>query len=85
MHEHRCVHCTQYRIVTAAYTHLSLMHVGMNGLSLYSLGSSLEPLFGTLQVCVLEGSAMCYDALDMPPGVNRTFDCSIFSSWSYLP
>ena len=39
-----------WRIVTAAYTHLSLLHIAMNMMSLYSLGSSLEPLFGSLQV-----------------------------------
>jgi membrane associated rhomboid family serine protease len=37
-----------YRVVTAAFTHGGLLHVGMNMLSLVSLGSSLEPLFGSL-------------------------------------
>lgn len=37
-----------YRIVTAAFTHGSILHIGMNMVSLVSLGSSLEPLFGTL-------------------------------------
>lgn len=37
-----------YRIVTAAYTHGSILHLGMNMVSLVSLGSSLEPLFGSL-------------------------------------
>jgi len=37
-----------YRIVSAAFTHLSVLHVGMNMMSLVSLGSSLEPLFGTM-------------------------------------
>jgi hypothetical protein len=37
-----------YRIISAAFTHLSVLHVGMNMLSLVSLGSSLEPLFGSL-------------------------------------
>ena len=39
-----------YRIVTAAFEHGGLMHIAMNMMSLYSLGSSLEPLFGSLQV-----------------------------------
>ena len=37
-----------YRVVTAAFTHGGVLHVGMNMLSLVSLGSSLEPLFGSL-------------------------------------
>jgi membrane associated rhomboid family serine protease len=37
-----------YRVVSAAFTHLSLLHLGMNMLSLVSLGSSLEALFGSL-------------------------------------
>lgn len=37
-----------YRIVSSAFTHLSLLHIGMNMLSFYSLGSSLERLHGSL-------------------------------------
>jgi len=38
-----------YRIVTAAFMHGGLLHIGMNMLSLLSLGSSLEPQMGTLR------------------------------------
>jgi rhomboid domain-containing protein 1 len=38
-----------YRIVTAAFTHVSIMHIGMNMMSMYSLGASLEMQFGSLQ------------------------------------
>ena len=38
-----------YRIVTAAFTHVSIMHIGMNMMSMYSLGTSLEMQFGSLQ------------------------------------
>jgi membrane associated rhomboid family serine protease len=37
-----------YRVVTAAFTHGSILHVGMNMISFVSLGSSLEVLFGSL-------------------------------------
>lgn len=37
-----------YRVVTAAFTHGSMIHVGMNMVSFVSLGSSLEVLFGSL-------------------------------------
>jgi membrane associated rhomboid family serine protease len=37
-----------YRIVTAAFTHGSILHVGMNMLSFLSLGASLEALCGSL-------------------------------------
>ena len=37
-----------YRIVTSAFTHVNLMHIGMNMVSMYSLGSSLEMQYGSL-------------------------------------
>lgn len=37
-----------YRLVTAAFTHVNLMHIGMNMLSMYSLGTSIEIQFGSL-------------------------------------
>jgi membrane associated rhomboid family serine protease len=37
-----------YRLVTAAFTHGSVMHIGMNMVSFVSLASSLEGLFGSL-------------------------------------
>lgn len=38
-----------WRLVTAAFVHGGLMHIGMNMMSLFQLGSGLEPLFGSLQ------------------------------------
>lgn len=37
-----------YRLFSSAFTHLSILHIGMNMLSFYSLGSSLERLHGSL-------------------------------------
>ena len=37
-----------WRIVTAAFTHGGLMHIGMNMLTLYQLGMGVETLFGSL-------------------------------------
>ena len=42
-----------YRIVTAAFTHASVMHVGMNMLSFVALGSSLEALLGSIAFAFL--------------------------------
>lgn len=47
-------HYQVYRIVTAAYTHGSLLHVGMNMLSLLALGGGLEPTFGSLQYALVQ-------------------------------
>jgi membrane associated rhomboid family serine protease len=38
-----------YRIITCAYMHLSMMHIGMNMFSLFSIGTSLEAIFGSLR------------------------------------
>lgn len=38
-----------WRIVTCAFVHGGLMHIGMNMLSLFALGTGLENLFGSLQ------------------------------------
>jgi rhomboid domain-containing protein 1 len=38
-----------YRIITCAYMHLSIMHIGMNMFSLFSIGTSLEAIFGSLR------------------------------------
>lgn len=38
-----------YRIITCAYMHLSMMHIGMNMFSLFSMGTSLEVIFGSLR------------------------------------
>lgn len=37
-----------YRVVTSAFTHVNLMHIGMNMMSMFSLGSSLEMQYGSL-------------------------------------
>ncbi len=42
-----------YRIVTAAFTHASVLHVGMNMLSFVALGSSLEALLGSIAFAFL--------------------------------
>ena len=42
-----------YRLVTCAFTHLSALHIGMNMVSLFGLGSSLEGLFGSLHFLFL--------------------------------
>lgn len=38
-----------YRVVGAAFTHLGILHIIMNMMATYQLGSNLEPMFGTLQ------------------------------------
>lgn len=38
-----------YRVISAAFTHLSILHILMNMMAMYQLGSNLEPMFGTLQ------------------------------------
>ncbi len=38
-----------YRIISAAFTHLGLLHIIMNMFALVQIGGSLEPLFGSLQ------------------------------------
>jgi rhomboid protease GluP len=38
-----------YRIFSSAFVHMSILHIGMNMLSLFQLGSSLEKQFGSLQ------------------------------------
>lgn len=42
-----------YRIITSAFTHASLMHIGMNMMSMYQLGTSLEIQFGSLSFLFL--------------------------------
>ena len=37
-----------YRIITCAFTHGGLLHIGFNMMSLFGLGQSLESLFGSL-------------------------------------
>jgi membrane associated rhomboid family serine protease len=38
-----------HRMITAAFLHGGLMHVGMNMMTLYYIGAALERLFGTIQ------------------------------------
>lgn len=42
-----------WRIITAGFLHLSILHVAMNMLLLYFLGSMLEPAIGSLRFCVI--------------------------------
>ena len=42
-----------FRLVTCAFTHLSMLHIGMNMMTLYSLGTSLERVFGSLHFLFL--------------------------------
>lgn len=42
-----------YRIVSAAFVHSGIMHIGMNMMSLLQLGHSLELQFGSLQFLFL--------------------------------
>lgn len=42
-----------YRMITCAFLHGGLLHIGFNMLSLFSLGSSLESLFGSLRLFFL--------------------------------
>lgn len=35
-----------YRLLTAAFTHENVLHIGLNMVALYMLGSSLEPVLG---------------------------------------
>lgn len=35
-----------YRVLTATFTHVSVLHIALNMLALYMLGSQLEPLLG---------------------------------------
>jgi rhomboid domain-containing protein 1 len=37
-----------FRVVTCAYVHLSMLHIGMNMLTLFGMGTSLEAIFGSL-------------------------------------
>lgn len=41
-----------YRLITAALFHNGLLHIGMNMMSLYVMGASLERLFGSVQFFV---------------------------------
>ncbi|HEY6532012.1 MAG TPA: rhomboid family intramembrane serine protease, partial [Acidimicrobiales bacterium] len=51
-----------YRIITGGFLHAGLVHLGMNMLLLYLLGSQLEPLLGRLRfltlyiACLVAGS-----------------------------
>lgn len=42
-----------HRLITSAFFHGGLMHIGMNMMSLFYLGASLERLFGTVQFFIL--------------------------------
>ena len=50
-----------YRMATSAFLHGGLMHIGMNMMSLYYMGISLENLFGTVQFFIF---TMLFVALD---------------------
>lgn len=39
-----------YRIVTSAFVHVGLLHIGMNMSTLFQLGPDLEKQFGSLQL-----------------------------------
>ena len=38
-----------YRVITSAFLHGGIMHIGMNMMSLVALGGILEPNYGTLK------------------------------------
>jgi membrane associated rhomboid family serine protease len=71
-----------YRVVTAAYMHGGLMHIGMNMMSLLALGGALEPMFGSLHYALIQalfavavGSlyvALCYAISLAVPGYQFT-------------
>lgn len=42
-----------YRLITSAFLHASLIHVGFNGLLLWRLGQMLEPVLGHLRFAAL--------------------------------
>jgi membrane associated rhomboid family serine protease len=42
-----------HRMITAAFLHGGLMHVGMNMMTLYYIGAALERLFGTIQFFIM--------------------------------
>ena len=57
-----------YRIITSAFLHGGLMHIGMNMMSLVAIGGMLEPLYGSVKflwitwMSILLGG-FCYLAL----------------------
>ena len=42
-----------YRLVTALFLHADLMHLAMNGLTIYYIGHELEPVMGHLRFAIL--------------------------------
>jgi membrane associated rhomboid family serine protease len=67
-----------YRIVTSAFLHAGLLHLGLNMFALYILGSLLEPAIGTLRfigiyaVAILGGSfgALLLDPNELTVGAS---------------
>jgi membrane associated rhomboid family serine protease len=63
-------HGQLWRIVTAAFTHGGLLHIAMNMFSFFSLGKSLETLFGSLHFFFLLlaytlGCGLLYVAIEL--------------------
>jgi membrane associated rhomboid family serine protease len=67
-----------YRIVTSAFLHAGILHLGLNMFALYILGQLLEPAIGTARfvglyaVSVLAGSfgALLLDPLELTVGAS---------------
>lgn len=68
----------QYRIVTSAFLHAGILHLGLNMFALYILGSLLEPAIGTARfvgiyaVSILAGScgALVLDPNELTVGAS---------------
>ncbi len=68
----------QYRIVTSAFLHAGILHLGLNMFALYILGSLLEPAIGTARfvgiyaVAILAGSfgALLLDPNELTVGAS---------------
>jgi membrane associated rhomboid family serine protease len=61
-----------YRIVTSAFLHAGIIHLGLNMVALYFLGVLLEPAIGTLRFCgIYAASVLCgsFGALLLDPNV----------------
>jgi membrane associated rhomboid family serine protease len=52
-----------YRIVSSAFLHLGVLHIGMNMMTLVAMGPSVEACFGTLQFSLLIVAAVLLEGL----------------------
>jgi rhomboid protease GluP len=50
---HELVHDEPWRVLSAVFVHFGLLHIGLNMMSLVSLGRSLEPHFGSARFLIL--------------------------------